>query len=392
MTPGARVQAAIEILDHWRAADTGLDRILAAWARQNRYAGGGDRRAIADHCYDALRRRRSAAWVAGADDGRGLILGALRLDGQDPAAFFTGARYAPEMLGESERGAGHDLSDAPRAVRLDVPDWLVADLDEVGDADLAALRDRAPLDLRVNTLKTTRAEAVAALAVDGVVAQSVAHASSALRVTEGARKVAASAAYAQGLVEIQDTASQAVAAFAGAKPGMTVLDLCAGGGGKTLALGAVMAGEGRLLAHDIAPGRMKDLTPRAARAGVKVESVETGSLHGLSGSCDLVVVDAPCSGSGAWRRNPDHKWRLTRDALERLEATQAALLDQAAGLCAPGGAIAYMTCSILPRENRPQVDRFLDRLPGRRFEEELALGPAGGTDGFYAARLRLDGC
>ncbi len=251
---------------------------------------------------------------------------------------------------------------------------------------LEALRARAPLDLRVNLLKATPAEAVAALAGDGIEAGPVPLAPTALRVLDGARRVAGSSAYAQGLVEIQDTASQAVADLADARPGETVLDLCAGGGGKTLALAASMQNVGRLLAHDIAPQRIAGLPDRAARAGARVEIVPTAALDGLAGACDLVFVDAPCSGSGAWRRNPDAKWRLTPAALDRLAATQDALLDQAARLAAPGGRILYATCSILPRENADRVGAFLARAPGWRLAESRAPAPPAG-DGFHAALL-----
>lgn len=387
MTPAARVAAAIEILEDWQAGEAGLDRVLMAWARGHRFAGSGDRRAIGDLVYDAVRRQRSACWVAGAEGARAMMRGSLMLDGQAPGDFFTGERHAPALLAEQERAPARDPDMAPRPVRLDYPDWLAPELAQIPDAALAVLQSRAPVDLRVNCLKGSVEAAQALLATEGIMAEPVRLAPHALRVREGARRVAGSEAYRRGLIEIQDVASQAVAAFAGARPGMVVLDLCAGGGGKTLALGASMAGEGRLLAHDISPGRMKDLPGRAGRAGVSVDLIGTAELSAWRGRCDLVVVDAPCSGSGAWRRNPDGKWRLTPTRLSALEQTQAGLLDQAATLAGPAGRVAYMTCSILARENGAQVASFLDRADDWRQAGSLTLGPLDGGDGFFAARL-----
>ena len=393
MTPAARVRAAIEIIDEWQAGDDGLDRVLARWGRAHRFAGSGDRHAIADLVYDGVRRMRSAAWVAGVGepaDGRTLLRGCLLLDGVDIETVFTGDRHAPASLGEAERRPARPLADSPRAVRLDLPDWLEPELAEVDDRVLEALRDRAPLDLRVNLLKAGRGEAVAALAADGIAAGPVPLSPAALRVRDGQRRVAGSRAYREGLVEIQDAASQAVADLAEARPGETVLDLCAGGGGKALALAAAMRGPernaGRLIAHDIAPQRIAPLPDRARRAGARVEIMATAGLEALAGACDLVFVDAPCSGSGAWRRNPDAKWQLTAEALDRLTATQDALLDQAARLARPGGRVLYATCSLIGRENRPRVDAFLARRPGWRLAAARALTPPEG-DGFYAALL-----
>lgn len=392
MTPAARVQAAIDILEIWLAGEDGLDRVLTSWGRAHRFAGSGDRRRIADLVYDAVRRRRSAAWVAGCHEGdpRGLIRGSLMLDDCPLDSLFDGSRYGPTAL-TAEEAQARALDTAPRAVRLDYPDWLDSDLAHVSDPALAALRARAPVDLRVNKLKATMTEAVSALQEEGITVEPAESVPFALRVAEGARKVSGSRAYAQGLVEIQDAASQRVVAFAEAAPGMTVLDLCAGGGGKTLALGADMLGQGRLIAHDIAPDRMKDLPVRAVRAGVQVEQMATRDLAGFEGACDLVIVDAPCSGTGAWRRNPDHKWRLTQSELSRLERVQAGLLEQATGLCARGGRIVYMTCSILVRENVAQIERFLEHVPAWVRRDELTLSPADGTDGFYAANLSTAG-
>lgn len=390
MTPAARVQAAIEVVDGWLAGAQGLDRVLTDWGRAHRFAGSGDRRAIADLVYDAVRRMRSALWVAGSEEpgtGRDILRGSQMLDGGDPETLFTGVGHAPEALSDAERKGMRVLEDAPRMVRLDLPAWLEPDLGGVPEAALEALRDRAAVDLRVNRLKATVAEARAALAEEGIETAPLAIVPDAVRVTEGARKVARSRAYREGLVEIQDGASQAVAALAGVRAGERVLDLCAGGGGKSLALAAAMGGRGTVWAHDIAPQRMADLPERARRAGAEITLVPTGGLAALAGQGDLVFVDAPCSGSGAWRRNPDAKWRLTREGLDRVREVQAQLLDQAVGLIAPAGRICYATCSLLPGENAGQIAAFLARHPGWSAGQSLSLTPLDGTDGFFGTVL-----
>lgn len=390
MTPAARIAAAIEIIDIWRAGHEGLDRVLTRWGRAHRFAGSGDRHAIADLAYSVMRRMRSAAFMAAVEDadadGRALLRGSLMLDGHDPAAFFTGTKYAPAALSDAETRPPALLSKAPRAVRLDLPGWLEMELAGVDDDVLAALRERAPLDLRVNLLKAERAEAIEALAEDGIAADPVALSPTALRVREGQRLVARSRAYRQGLVEIQDAASQAAADLAGARPGETVLDLCAGGGGKALALAGAMQGEGRLIAHDVSPARLAPLAERAARAGAQIETIESDRLGSLSGGCDLVFVDAPCSGSGAWRRNPDTKWRLTPEMLGTMVTAQDALLDQAAQLASGEGRVLYATCSLIRQENEARIEAFLARNPDWRIAATRTLTPPEG-DGFFATLL-----
>ncbi len=402
MTPGARVAAAIEVIDAWWQGAEGLDRVLAGWGRAHRFAGSGDRHAIAEHVYGAVRRLRSACWVAGGPDptrrpparpaapGRAALIGALVLDGAAPAALFTGDGHAPAPLRSGE-AAGPPLGVAPPAVRLDLPDWLMAEdrLGAVPDGALDALRRRAPLHLRVNALKGDPATARAALAEDGVAAVPGPLSPGCLTVTDGHRRVTAARAYAEGLVEIQDAASQAAVDLAAARPGERVLDLCAGGGGKTLALAAAMGNAGALHAHDVSAARLAQLGPRAERAGVRVTVLDPGAA--LPGGCDLVVVDAPCSGSGAWARNPDAKWRLDAAGLDRLRATQDALLDRAAGCLRPGGRLLYATCSMMPVENGARVAAFLARHG--RFAEvaRRAWTPLDGGDGFFAALLRAEG-
>lgn len=385
MTPGARVAAAIEVLDDWLAGAP-AEKLLTTWARTHRFAGSGDRAAIRDHVFEAIRCRRSFAALGGAETGRGLMIGALRAAGRDPDVVFTGAGYAPAPLAAGE-GAGAVLAELPEAVRLDCPDWLAPELRASLGADfapvMAVLRHRAPVFLRVNKALAGVAEARAALAAEGIETRPQALAETALEVTEGARKVQGARAYRDGLVELQDAASQAVVDALGVGPGERVLDYCAGGGGKTLALAAAGA---EVAAHDADPGRMRDLPARAARAGVTARILTPEAVAGAA-PFDLVFADAPCSGSGAWRRAPEGKWRLTRDRLDALLEVQARILDETARLVAPGGRLAYATCSLLDAENGAQIRAFLDRHKGWRCDLERRFTPLDGGDGFYVATM-----
>lgn len=386
MTPAARYLAAIEVLEAALAGEGPPDRVLAAWGRAHRFAGSKDRAAIGDIVFDGLRRLRSLGWrlrAAGTGPARAAVLGLALEQGADLDALASD-RHGPAPLGDAERAAlAADPPPMPDPVRLDYPDWLDGALrDSLGtdfEAAMEALRRRAPLDLRVNTLKTTREAARAALAAEGVETVPVPGVPTALRAPAGA-PVARAQSYATGVVELQDAASQAAAALAAAQPGETVLDFCAGGGGKTLALGAAMGGRGRLVAHDADPGRMRDLPARAARAGTRVELADAAALDALRGRCDLVFVDAPCSGSGSWRRDPWGKWRLDEARLRGLLASQRAILAEAARCLAPGGRLAYATCSVLSAENAQAA-----LWAGRPADRELRLTPADGADGFYCA-------
>ena len=389
MTPAARAQAAIEILDTWSAGQDGMDRILAAWGRRNRFAGSGDRRAIGDLVYDALRQRRSAAWVAGGseDDGRALIHGVITIAGADPDAIFTGGRYAPSPLSDAERMVGRALSHAPRAVRLDYPDWLESALSGYEDAVLQAMQTRAPLFLRVNLLKSTPESVIEALSTEDILTKPCPLSPTALHVVQGARAVPVSQPWRDGHIDVQDGASQCIADLVAAAPGQIVLDLCAGGGGKALAIAARSGNRAKVLAHDVDPRRMADLPVRAKRAGARIRLTGCAELAELTGRMDWVVVDAPCSGSGTWRRNPDAKWRLTSDELERLNHLQVKLLDQAAVLCAPDGRILYATCSILDAENEAILDAWLSRNDQWHLLTRRSLVFEHGADGMFGALL-----
>jgi 16S rRNA (cytosine967-C5)-methyltransferase len=379
VTPAARFSAAIAVLDRVLTGEP-AEKALTNWGRASRFAGSGDRAAVRDLVFDALRQRRSAAAVGGGLTGRGLVLGLARASGIE--GLFSGEGHAPGMVTEAD--AGHDPVGAEA---LDLPDWLLPELERsLGDrlpAIAGAMRSRAPAFLRVNVRKTDVAGATAALAKGGITAVPHPLAPTALEVTGNARKVQTSAAYLQGLVELQDAASQAVGAMLPLADGMAVLDLCAGGGGKTLAMGA--RADLRLYAHDVQPRRMADLPERARRAGIEVMLTDRPEA---AAPYDLVLVDAPCSGSGSWRRDPEGKWALTTDKLAAVVAVQAGLLRHAAGLVGPGGWVGYATCSLLEVENGDQVAGFLAAHPGWRLEHQRRLTPLDGGDGFYCALLQ----
>lgn len=385
MTPAARLQAAIEVLD--QALDgTAAEKALTGWARRSRYAGSGDRAAVRDHVFGALRRMRSDAALGGAMTGRGLILGALRRTGQDPDAVFGGSTYAPVLLTDAERAAGRTPEAGPEA--LDIPDWLwpafSSSLGAAAEPAATALQSRAPVHLRVNLQKTSRDDVIAALAVDGIICAPHAACDTALEVTEGSRRIRQSAPYGDGLVELQDAASQAVVAALPLKDGMRVLDYCAGGGGKALAMAA--RAQISLFAHDIDPARMRDLPDRAARAGIEVTQLATDDVR-AAGPFDMVLVDAPCSGSGAWRRSPDGKWSLSQAQLDGFVGLQAEILQQARDLVAADGVLAYATCSLLSLENDTQIAGFLRGNPGWVSPWSGAWPVQDSADGFYAAHL-----
>lgn len=380
MTPAARAAAAIEILDAILQGEP-AEAQLTRWARTSRFAGSGDRAAVRDLVYDTLRRRRSRAALGGGQTGRALILGACRDAGADPDTIFTGEGHAPAPLTPAERTA-RGIPTGTEAT--DLPDWLAdtmkADLGAAFQPIAMALRERAPVWLRVNLARITSAAAQSALADEGIAAEPDSRCQTALRVTGGERRIQSSAAYRDGQVELQDLSPQMACAALPVARGASVLDFCAGGGGKALALAARGA---RVTAWDAAPTRMRDLPARARRAGVAV----TIAKDGPRGLFDHVVTDVPCSGSGTWRRTPDAKWRLTPADLARLTQTQAGIIDRAAGHVLPGGTLAYMTCSLLARENEDQVARFLAAHPEFTLREAVTWTPLTASDGFFLAQL-----
>ncbi|WP_299294858.1 RsmB/NOP family class I SAM-dependent RNA methyltransferase [uncultured Tateyamaria sp.] len=382
MTPGARVAAAIEILDDI-ADGRPAEQALTRWARSSRFAGSKDRAAVRDHVFDALRHWNSDVVRGGGTTGRARMIGRLRAAEQDADTLFHGQGHAPAPLTAEERASGTEPEDTPDL--WDLPAWLIDRWRDSLSGDAArtalALTERAPVTLRVNTTKTDRETAQAALRGLGIETIPNARADSALTVTSGARQVRLSAPYLDGLVEIQDASSQAAVR---ALPGQgRALDFCAGGGGKSLALAA----QGwSVTAHDIDPRRMQDLPLRAERGGHTIETCAPDAVAD-AGPFDLVLCDAPCSGSGTWRRTPDAKWALTPERLDELHKMQADVLETAHSLVAPSGTLAYATCSVLSSENASQIEAFLARHPDWVTTRAQSWTVDAEGDGFFLACL-----
>lgn len=386
MTPAARLQAVIEIL----GADTAqpLERQLKAWFRGHRFAGSSDRRAITERIYAIHRRHAHLAHRMGSEDARALAIASLLAENDDPERYFTGG-YGPGPLSEAERAAiAGRPGPEPLSVQGEYPVWLEDELRRsFGEnllSEMQAFQTRAPVDLRVNRLKADRDQVLVQLAADGIEALGLADLADAIRCPPGSA-LTAHPLYDAGAFEIQDWAAQKAVILCEAKPGMRVLDLAAGAGGKSLALAAAMENKGEIVACDIRKAALAELSRRAARAGAAI--IRTHLLGDLpDGPFDLVLLDAPCSGSGTWRRQPELKWRLTAGRLTELCALQDRILGQAAGFRAP---MVYATCSILVRENQDRAEAFLKAHPyfsrsGTGFHASPA---ATASDGFYAVRL-----
>ncbi len=381
----ARTAAAIEIVGQVLNG-AAADRALVAWGKANRFAGSNDRRAIGEVVFAALR-----SGDASRDARRMVLAGLAKTNSPDAiAALFSGARHAPQPLSDEERAHLGPPTESP-------PAWLADAFARVwgenAAQELAALQARAPLDLRVNTLRGTRDSALEKLSEDGVIAAPFALVDTALRVVGGGVDVERSEAHRLGLVEVQDAGSQCAAAALAARPGEVVLDLCAGAGGKTLALAAAMANEGRILACDPGGVRLQRIVGRAARAGASIIQTRLLAEDWLSGptpfneTFDAILIDAPCSGSGTWRRNPETRARLTEQGLAALNLVQSRLLAAAAPLVRPGGRLLYVTCSVLPQENEDIAAAFLAAHPAFvAASPARRLSPhATGTDGFFIA-------
>jgi 16S rRNA (cytosine967-C5)-methyltransferase len=430
MTPAARLSAAIEVIQTIDADRVPAGQALKEWGTAHRFAGSGDRAAIAGLVWDVLRRRSSSAWLMDDDTPRARVLGMLKLErGMDVgavAALCDGGRFAPVPLSEGERAAltSRSLSDAPAHVAGDYPEWLDAPLAAMfGDdrvAEATAMASRAPLDLRVNTLKGKPEKVLSSLKHLG--AKPTPWSPIGLRIELGADArnpgIHAEEDFIKGAIEVQDEGSQLAALLSAAKPGEQVIDLCAGAGGKTLALAAMMQGKGRLIATDLDKRQLAPIHERLSRAGVhncdvRTPKGEADPLADIRATADLVLIDAPCTGTGTWRRNPDAKWRMRPGALEVRLKDQIAVLDRAASMVKPGGRIAYITCSVLPVENGEQVRSFIARHPefavvppeetasvlwdkaedfaaaALRSEEGWLMTPRRtGTDGFFVSVLR----
>ena len=411
MRPAARVQAAIEILEGLNTSRLPADRFIREFFRARRYAGSKDRAAITERVYDVFRHRASFAWRMASEDPRALVIASLSNEGEDVASLFTGDGHGPSALTESERATiSAPPSEPPAYVKGEYPEFLTSEIKRAFGStvedEMLAFQSRAPVDLRVNTLKASREQVIAALNNEGFDAQPAHFSPFAIRIetAKGLAGLQQSERFLGGAFEFQDEAAQIAVLLAAAKPRMHVLDLAAGAGGKSLALAAAMKNTGEITAHDIDAGRLRQIEPRAARAGISIIQTHAGNKP-PNRPYDLVFLDAPCSGSGTWRRAPENKWRLTPERLDELNALQDMLLDQAAQTGAPR--LVYATCSFLPRENEDRVAAFLIRHPSfvvvpaaQIWRDEVGTpSPPGvdeffkatplttGTDGFFAAVL-----
>ncbi len=427
MTPGARLQAAIDVLSEMEADPASGDGIVSSYFRNRRYIGSKDRRDISTRLWRTVRHRSRLGWYLNADkpEPRALVLAdSLLHDDHDLAALdalCNGDTYTPPALTDQERAALTGIADRPKEdipapVATECPDWLwpyFTDLfGDQAEVELAALTEEAPVDLRVNTLKGDRAAAKAALESEGLSVEPTEWSPIGLRLS-GRTALGNSKAFNEGLVEVQDEGSQLASLLVDAKLDHDVLDLCAGGGGKTLAIAAAMGGQGRIIATDNEARRLNKAKPRLKRAGVfsvttrVLDPENTNWLHKKRKSFDRVLVDAPCSGTGAWRRQPDARWQLLPKDLDRHIKTQDSVLTQGGRMTKPGGRLIYVTCSLLRQENEDRVENFLERhdhfkalsvgdvwkavlgtrYPGRG--KYLRLSPRRHqTDGFFIAVLQ----
>ncbi len=432
MTPAARVQASIELLQAIdKSGKAPADRVASAYFRDRRYVGAKDRAAIQGVVYDVLRRRAQLDWWLArlgivVPDARLRVIACLATitgwPADEIAAAFDGGRHAPQPMTPAEQAALRRLAgrtidhpDQPQAVRGNAPAWLAPKLAEAfGERlgkEMAALLEPATVDLRVNALKGGREEAQARLRSEGVTAAPTALSPLGLRLV-GRRPLGETGSFKDGLVEVQDEGSQLVALLVGARPGMRVVDFCAGAGGKALAIAAGMANKGRVVACDVSKVRLEASAKRLRRAGVHnverrlIADERDPWIKRHKRGFDRVLVDAPCTGIGTWRRNPDGRWTLEPRDLEELVPKQARILESAARLVKPGGRLVYATCSLLPEENERRVEAFLAAHKDFRLvpidalwaeaiggtspspPPYLKLTPARhGTDGFFAAAL-----
>ena len=382
MTPGARVAAAIEILDMIEDGQA-VEKSLTAWARRSRFAGSKDRAAVRDYVFAIVRNWRSDAIRGGNGTGRARIIGRLREMDADIDELFNGVGHAPEPLTDEEKERGHAPTE--QADVWNMPEWMLpefeASLGETAAHVATLLQTRAPITVRVNLSKCNVSQAAADLAEIGIETQTNPVCETALTITNGERKLRNSPAYLEGWVELQDASSQAI--VADLPLAEHVLDYCAGGGGKALALAA----QGRqVIAHDINFDRMNDLPARAERAGASIKLLAT-DMVAAEGPFDLVLIDAPCSGSGAWRRSPEAKWALTEERLVELSKLQDQILDETIQFVSQAGTLVFATCSIFRRENEDRIAAFLLRHSDWHCHTETRLGVSEMADGFFAAHL-----
>ena len=411
MTPAARLSAAIEVLAEIDAKKRPAPDALREWGQTHRFAGSGDRGAIGSLVFDALRRRASAAWIMGAETPRAVLLGALKLargmSVEEVSKLADGSRFAPEPLSDDEkkRLESGSLEDAPPHIAGDYPEWLdsyfAAGFGDERVEEGVALAARATLDLRVNSLKFNRDKVTKELSHLEPAPARWSPLGLRIQLLNDGRQppVTSEPSFLAGEFEVQDEGSQLAALFAGAKPGEQVLDLCAGAGGKTLALAAIMENKGQLFAYDSDLRRLAPIHERLTRAGARNIQVRSPRkkldvLADLEGTMDLVLLDAPCTGTGVWRRHPDAKWRIRPGALEIRLREQTALLNEALRFVKPGGRIAYITCSMLDVENGAQIRAFVERNPSFEIVAPSEIVKALGENAMifaHAAKLSDEG-
>ncbi len=396
----SRAGAAIEILEtvlNGTIAETAISR----WSRSSRYAGSKDRAAVRDIVFGCLRKKRSLLWSFRDANpefwARKLVLSYLSYScSVDYLCLnFNGKKYSPHPLDNNEINTLKKMNllvkSAPSAVVLNFPDFLqnelLRSLGEKFFPIMMEMQSRAPVDIRVNLLKSNLGLAQKKLAKEGIVTQPLLQSKSGLRISAMGTKVHLSGAYLNGDIELQDVSSQMACTMAGVAPGMKVLDYCAGGGGKALALGSDLAGTGNLFAYDINQKRMLQLKKRASRAGLKVNVLTEKKIALAVSDFDVVFVDAPCSGTGTWRRNPDIKWRFDQSMLEKIKLSQAKIILEAQHFVKKGGRLVYVTCSFLLSEGVDQIELFLLSAPNFKKITESFLDPVKDGDGFYIAVL-----
>lgn len=372
------MQGAIEVLSDMEKRKRPASEALKAWGLDHRFAGSGDRAVIGNMVYDALRKKASVQYLMDSDSTRRLVFGTLLNDWdytiESLAAALDGDKFAPDLLSEAEVNAYQTrvLADAPLHVQADVQEWMVGSLEanfaEEWVAEAQAMTKRPPVDLRVNTLKATRDKVARALQRAGAAPSAIARNGLRIAAGQGASRqpnVQAEAAFQKGWFEVQDEGSQIVADLVFARPGEQVLDFCAGAGGKTLAMAATMENRGQIHAYDADKNRLKPIFERLKRAGIRNAQVHSpdDDLSDLQARMDRVVVDAPCTGSGTWRRHPHAKWKLSKEMLETRLTEQEEALSEAAPFVRPGGYLVYITCSVLPEENENQINAFIEDNP-----------------------------
>ena len=399
MKTEAQIAAAIAILDNILDG-VPINKALIGWFRSNRFAGSKDRMQIRDYVFNSLRFKRSLLWSFGEHglpkDGRALLLGLAHQKNMPIDELFNGLGHGPRKISEREKLVlsvmKSFLSNAPNPVKYDFPDFLEDELQrslkEAFHEIINSLNARAGIFLRVNNLKSNVDECKRILADENIWTEKCFGSQFGLKVVENKKRIEESQAFKKGKIEIQDISSQIAIEFISPDPGISVLDFCAGGGGKSLAVASFLKGVGFFFAYDHKSERMNSIEKRMARADVTIKIIKKLELLPSIAKVDLVLVDAPCSGTGAWHRNPGSKWWLTQKKFQKLINNQREILNSASKFVHAGGKLAYMTCSILKRENKDQISWFLNQSNLFSLEKEKEISPITGGDGFYIAILK----